>query len=164
MKDSDGKKKDIFISPYMRYKCVIPMVVHHEMKERERQQKEEEKHSTINNGEEHIDETEINESKGRVYEHFKQISQTVNTTLETPKKKKKKKTCKPLSLSEMKGKKRKRESDIKNEIQRKSNNDDFSASPSSSLDVANTCKRVKWEEQEKQKAQDNNSEIIKSIR
>ncbi|GAB1859700.1 phospholipase A1 [Camponotus japonicus] len=164
MKDSDGKKKDIFISPYMRYKCVIPMVVHHEMKERERQQKEEEKHSTISIEEEHIDETEINESKDRVYEHFKQISQTINTTLEPPKKKKKKKTCKLLSLSEMKGKKRKRESDIKNEIQRKSNNDDFSASPSSSLDVANTCKRVKWEEQEKPKAQDNNSEIIKSIR
>lgn len=162
MKDSNGKKKNIFISPYMRYKCVIPMVVHHEMKERERQQKEEEKHSTTSIEEEHIDETEINESKGRVYEHFKQISQTMNTTLETCKKKKKKKTCKPLSLSEMKGKKRKRESDIKNEIQKKSNNDDFSASPSSSL--TNTCKRVKWEKQEEQKAKDNNSEIIKSIR
>lgn len=172
-KDSNEKKKAIFISPYMRYKCVIPMIMHHETKEREKQQKEnekeeeEEKRSTINAKVEHIDESEINESKSRVYEHFKQICQTANKeVVDLPKKKKKKKkTCKQLTLGQMHGRKRKRESDIKNEIQVNRNND-FST-PTSPIKVIHMSKKIKREIQEtneERKVQDNNSEIVTSLR
>ncbi|CAL1681433.1 unnamed protein product [Lasius platythorax] len=175
-KDSSGKKKAIFISPYMRYKCVIPMIVHHEAKERERQQKEGEKkeegenRSTVKVEEKHIDETEINKSKDRVYEHFKQVvSQAVSKEVEVlPKKKKKKKKThnNQLILNQMaqQGKKRKRESDIKNEIQVKIDNNYFST-PTPSLDVrVMQSKKIKREEASEWKAQDNNSEIVQSIR
>lgn len=173
-KDSNEKKKAIFISPYMRYKCVIPMIVHHETKEREKQQKEnekkeEEKRATVNAKEEHIDESEINESKSRVYEHFKQICQTANKeVVDLPKKKKKKKKiCKQLTLGQMHGRKRKRESDIKNEIQEKRNNDFSTPTSPSDIKVIHVSKKVKREIQEtneERKGQDNNSEIVTSLR
>jgi len=87
-----GKKKTIFISPFMRYKCVIPMVMDQEAKEREKWQKKEEKieeSSTMKIKDEYVNEAEINESKNRVHEHFKQMSQT-NKQAEIPSKKKKK--------------------------------------------------------------------------
>lgn len=153
------------------------MIVHHEAKERERQQKEGEKkeeegenRSTVKVEEEHIDETEINKSKDRVYEHFKQVvSQAVSKEVEVlPKKKKKKKKThnNQLILSQMaqQGKKRKRESDIKNEIQVKIDNNYFST-PTPSLDVrVMQSKKIKREEASEWKAQDNNSEIVQSIR
>lgn len=172
-KDSNGKKKAIFISPYMRYKCVIPMIVHHETKEREKQQKENEKkeeemRSTVNVEEQHIDETEINESKSRVYEHFKQICKTTNKEVAAlPKKKKKKKSCNQLTLGQMHGRKRKRESDIKNEIQVKRNNDFSTPTPPLDIKVMHMPKKIKREVQETSKegkTHNNNSEIVTSIR
>lgn len=160
----------------MRYKCVIPMIVDYEKKELERQQKEnekgekEEESSIVNAEEEHIDETEINESKNRVYEHYKQMSQVAKETAQDeeetfPKKKKKKKGYKQLTLGQMHGKKRKRESDIKNEMEVKSDNPDFST-PSPSLNIMHASKKVKREVQETSgewKVPDN-PEIITSIR
>ncbi|XP_072758066.1 exosome complex component 10 homolog [Anoplolepis gracilipes] len=175
---SNDKKKAIFISPYMRYKCVIPMVVHQETKEREKQQKENErkeaeKSSAAN--EEHIDETEINESKNRVYEHFKQMSQAVNKevvqaqiqeAVPKKKKKKKKKACnKQLTLGQMHGRKRKRESDIKHEIQMKNSNDFSTPSPSLDVGAMHASKKMKLEIQGTSKEwKDDNPEIITSIR
>lgn len=174
MKDSNEKKKAIFISPYIRYKCVIPMVAHYEAKEREKEQKKEEKkeekRSTAKVEKEGIDETEINKSKDRVYEHFKQMSLAMNTEVEVlPKKKKKKKKRKnnQLILNQMakNDKKRKREFDIKNETQ-VSGNKNFSI-PTSSLDVGimHASKKIKLEETSQEwKVKNNNSEVIQSIR
>ncbi|XP_067213814.1 exosome complex component 10 homolog [Linepithema humile] len=134
-KDSNDKKKAIFISPFMRYKCVIPMIADYEAKEREKQQKEEENCSTAKV--ELVDETEINESKNRVLEHFKEVSQTTNNEVVTSAKKKKKKKPKHLILGQMHGRKRKRESNIRNKSQEESYDSNFST-PSSSLDATIT--------------------------
>lgn len=152
---------------------MIPMIVHHETKEREKQQKENEKkeeemRSTVNVEEQHIDETEINESKSRVYEHFKQICKTTNKEVAAlPKKKKKKKSCNQLTLGQMHGRKRKRESDIKNEIQVKRNNDFSTPTPPLDIKVMHMPKKIKREVQETSeegKTHNNNSEIVTSIR
>lgn len=178
----DGKKEDkrktIFISPFMRYKCVIPMIMDQEAKEREKQeQKKEEKEeesSAVKIKDECINEAEINESKNRVYEHFKQISQT-NKRAEIPPKKKKR--SKQFILSQIHGRKRKREFDIRNENRKKDDNEDFSA-PTSCLNAgtAHVSKKAKRETQEtveERKVQENLaqvqgdnklSETIKSIR
>lgn len=164
----------------MRYKCVIPMVIDQEAKEHEKQQKKmekekekEEEHSTTKIENEYVNEAEINESKNRVHEHFKQISQ-INKQMEIPLKKKKK--SKQLILNQIHGGKRKREFNIKNENPDK-NNDDFSTMSTSYLNpgTVQASKKIKQEAQkaiEERKMQEsfkqvqsgNNSETVKSIR
>lgn len=171
----------------MRYKCVIPMVIDQEAKERENRQKEEEKEEKEEKekekGEEDptairnnkcINETEINESKNRVYEHFKQMSQT-NKQVKTKKKKK----SKQLILNQIHGGKRKREFNIGNEIRKKdahANDNDFSTTvPHLDAGTMHVSKKIKQEAQggiEKQKKQESfvqarsniNSETVQSIR
>lgn len=149
----------------MRYKCVIPMVMDQEVKERETQEKKEEESSTKDK---HVDEAEINESKSRVYQHFKQISQTNKQVESTPKKKKK---SNQLALSQMHGKKRKRQLDIGNE--KRGNASDFSTpTPNLNAGSMHVSKKAKREAIEERKVQGNlarihggiNSEAIKSIR
>lgn len=159
----------------MRYKCVIPMVVD---QEREKQQKKEEEEKTEEDltviGNEYVNETEINESKNRVYEHFKQICEMKNKQVEIPSKKKKK--SKQLILSQMHGRKRKREFDVGNENQKKNDDNDF-CTPIPYLDagtvhMSKKAKREAREAIEERKIQeslthgqgDNNSETVKSIR
>ncbi|KAL0126496.1 hypothetical protein PUN28_005095 [Cardiocondyla obscurior] len=110
------KKKTIFISPYMRYKCVIPMVINEEAKEREKQKKEEEKEEnlTVRTEVDRINDDEINESINRVHEHFKKVTQ-INTQVEVPSKKKKKKNKQFKTINQIKGAKRKKNFDIANE-------------------------------------------------
>lgn len=176
--EKEDKRKTVFISPFMRYKCVIPMIMDQEAKEREkREQKKEEKEeesSAVKIKDECINEAEINESKNRVYEHFKHMSQT-NKRAEIPPKKKKRSN--QFILSQIHGRKRKREFDIKNENRKKDDNEDFSA-PTSCLnaETAHVSKKAKRETQEtieERKVQENLaqvqgdnklSETIKSIR
>lgn len=175
----EDKKKTIFISPFMRYKCVIPMVIDQETKEQEEeQQKKEDKEEgpTVKVEGEYVNEVQINESKNRVYQHFKQISQ-VNKQEEVRSKKKKK--SKQLILSQIHGGKRKREFNIKNENRKKNDDNDFSMAPTSSYLNAETVhisKKIKQEAQkasiEERKMQEglaqvqsnNNSQAVKSIR
>lgn len=172
----EDKKKTIFISPFMRYKCVIPMVIDQETKEHEKQQKKEEKEeegSTVKIEDKYVNEAQINESKNRVYEHFKQISQTNKQEEVLPKKKKK---SKQLILSQVHGGKRKREFNIKNESQKKNDDNDFSMTPTPYLnaETMHISKKVKQEAQkapiEKRKMQESlaqfqsNSQTVKSIR
>lgn len=94
------KRKFIFVSPFERYKRVIPMVAEEESRERQRQEQEEAERAdkltkTENQGE--GKNMEIEESKNRVYEHFKKIA---------------KKKQSQIPLSQMEGRKRKRDSDI----------------------------------------------------
>lgn len=162
----------------MRYKCVIPIVIDQEAKEREKQEKKEEKEkkeedSIIKIENEYLNETEINESKNRVYEHFKKMSQT-NKQVKIPPKKKKK--SKNLILNQIHGGKRKREFDIGNEIRKKNNDNDFATVPVPHFDAGTVhmSKKAKQEVQtiERQKMQEsltqvqsnNNSETVKSIR
>lgn len=175
----EDKKKTIFISPFMRYKCVIPMVIDQEAKEHEKRQKKGEKEkegesSTVKIEDECVNEAQINESKNRVYEHFKQISQ-INKQGEILSKKKKK--SKQLILSQIHGGKRKREFNIRNEDRKKSDDNDFSMAPYLNAETMHLSKKVKQEvpkaqtieERKMQKSlaqvqSDNNSETVKSIR
>lgn len=178
----EDKKKTIFISPFMRYKCVIPMIMDQETKEREKQQekreteKEEEKEGgpSVKIEDEYVNEAEINESKNRVLEHFKQVSQTNKQVAILPKKKKKKKS-KQLILNQIRGGKKKRKLDIGNENQKKKGNNDFSTVPTPYLDAGPMSKKAKQEAREaieKREMQEslaqvqsnNNSETAKSIR
>lgn len=161
----------------MRYKCVMPMIVEQEAQERERQRKkgeekkeedeeEEEERSTVK-VEGNMD-AEIDESKKRIYEHFKHISQAANETI--AKKKKKKSTN--LVLGQMHGRKRKRES----EIGRRETSDDSEFSvptPSPDVQIARRSKKIKKETIVKQKIKQetlaqapsaSDTENIKSIR
>ncbi|XP_011647610.1 exosome component 10 [Pogonomyrmex barbatus] len=180
--EEKDKKKAIFISPFMRYKCVIPMIVDQEARDREIQQKKEkqekgEESSTVKIADSYINEAEINESKNRVYQHFKQVSQLKNTEEVTSSKKKKKKS-KHLVLNQMHDRKRKRESDIGNEYREKNDDNDFSI-PTPCLDnetmhmSKKAKRRAKQEAIQKQKMQenfvgkiqsDNNSETVKTMR
>lgn len=174
----EDKKKTIFVSPFMRYKCVIPMIMDQEAKEQqEKQQKKEEKeeNSTMKIEDEYVNEAEINESKNRVHQHFKQMSNKsqTNKPAEIPKKipkKRKKHTQSILSeMVEKRGRKRKREYESG-----KKNDNNFSTPMSASYLNAGTVhvsKKAKQETQdtiEERKMQgsqsDNNSKIIKSIR
>ncbi|XP_018397986.1 PREDICTED: exosome component 10 [Cyphomyrmex costatus] len=110
------KKKIIFISPFMRYRCVIPMVIDQEAKEREetakeREETEKEERLTMEIQDKYVNEVEINESKNRVHEHFKQIINN-KKALQTH------------------TKKRKREFHIGNESRKRNDGNDFSTSTS----------------------------------
>ncbi|XP_014474435.1 PREDICTED: exosome component 10 [Dinoponera quadriceps] len=147
--ETENIKKPIFVSPFQRYKCVIPMIVELEAKELERQRKEEEEKrrggdaAAEETNVESLDQAEISESKGRVYEHFKQVSQSSNEEVQgvfQKKKKKKKKKKKngntEILLGQMHGRKRKRESGIARESvsQDRSDHHDF-CTPAPSLDA-----------------------------
>lgn len=98
------KKKFIFVSPFERYKRVIPMIAEEEAREREKQKQEEENRlEKLKEAEE-----EIAESKKRVFEHFKQVSEDIETHSSTKRPSK-------APLSQMKGFKRKRGSNIDKE-------------------------------------------------
>lgn len=154
------------------------MVVDQEAKELEKQQKKkEEKHMTevANEG---VSRVEINESKDRVHEHFKQMSQTMTQDLQPlPKNKNKKKKPTVISLGQMHGKKRKRESNVTNahENQKKEFKTEFST-PSPSLDtrITHMSKKMRQDaretieeckvQQNLAQIQYNNNPEIKSIR
>jgi hypothetical protein len=149
------------------------MVVDYEAKEREKQQEEELNHSTTEA--ELIDEMEINESKNRVREHFMEVSQTTNNEVKTsPKKKKKKKKPKHLVLGQMQGRKRKRESNIRNESREESYDRSFSTPTSSLYAITHIAKPMEpdveiIEERNVQQSfaqvrDSNNSEVFKPIR
>ncbi|XP_076231525.1 exosome component Rrp6 [Calliopsis andreniformis] len=128
------KKKFIFISPFERYKRVIPMVAEEEARERERQKQEEEARLTKVKKEEE----EIAESKNRVFEHFKQVAQGAEGVATTPPRK-------PLQtpLSQMQGRKRKRDSNIikQEETQEKSNDSLLTPAPSLETKITQGIKR-----------------------
>ncbi|XP_018049348.1 PREDICTED: exosome component 10 isoform X2 [Atta colombica] len=178
-KDSKNgnKKKIIFISPFMRYRCVIPMVMDQEAKEREKEQQKKEEtekeEKTLKSQNECINEAEINESKNRVYEHFKQMSQK-NIQAEVQLKKKKKSDNIFLNLTR---RQRKRKFDTGNESQRKNDANDFSTSTShlnsETIHVSKKAKQKTLKVIEEQKLQESlaqvqsdnrNSVTIKSIR
>lgn len=110
-----SKRRTPFVSPFERYKRVLPMVAAEEAKEKEKREKEEaERLKRLEDTEK-----EITESKNRVYEHFKQVSTTVTSPVgaqgpnnvdpqQPDQSKKQKPVYKPLSA--MQGRKRKRQS------------------------------------------------------
>lgn len=159
-------KKPIFVSPFQRYKCVIPMIVELEAKERERQQKEEKEQRLSETAkEENVDQVEIVESKDRVYEHFKQVSQLSSEGVQsTSKKKKKRKKKSQVVLGQMQGKKRKRESNIVRESvsQGKSENNFCTPTPSLDTRILHVPKRMKQEMQntiEERRMQENLAQV-----
>ncbi|XP_011867465.1 PREDICTED: exosome component 10 [Vollenhovia emeryi] len=170
--DQDNRSKTIFVSPFMRYKCVIPMLVDQEAKEHENRQrkgKEEEEEEALIKLED-----DINESINRVHQHFKQVSQTHEQVKISPKKKKK---SKQLSLSQIHGGKRKGEFDTGNVDRKQNGNFIFPSTSTPFLDALNVhvskkAKREAEETIEERKLQqslaqvqsDNNSEAVKSIR
>lgn len=182
--EAETVKKPMFVSPFQRYKCVIPMIAELEAKEREKQLKEEEeKRLSEVVKEDNVDQAEINKSKVRVYEHFKQVSQPPSEVVEgipkNKKKKKKKKNNPQLVLGQAHGRKRKKESDIvrENANQGEEGDNNF-CTPTPSLDtrVLNMPKRVRQEMQsaiEERRVQENIAQVqgdksiqpvVKSIR
>lgn len=162
----------------MRYKCVIPMVMDEEAKQREQRQKiatdkeKEEEVSIVKIEDEYVNEAEINESKNRVHQHFKQVTQ-INKQVEIPPKQKKK--SKQLILNQIQDRKRKRECDSGNKKWKKNDSNDFSmTTPTPYLDtgIVHVSKKAKQKVIEERKVQedlaqiqdDNNSEAVKSIR
>lgn len=152
---------------------MIPMIAELETKERERQCKEEEeKRLSETVKRENVVQTEIDESKDRVYEHFKQISQSPSEEVHlsqanAPKKNKKKKKNKKhgVILSTMAGKKRKRESDIAREDagqQTTSDSNFCTPVPSLNTRIVHTSKKRKQEIQrtiEERKVQENIAQV-----
>lgn len=132
------------------------MIAELETKELERQCKEEEeKRLSETVKRENVGQTEIDESKDRVYEHFKHVSQSPSEEVhlsqaDTPKKNKKKKKNKKhgVILSRMAGTKRKRESDIAREDagqQTTSDNNFCTSVPSLNTRIIHTSKKKKQE-------------------
>ncbi|XP_053994279.1 exosome component 10 [Hylaeus volcanicus] len=128
------KKKFIFVSPFERYKRVIPMIAEEEAQERERlKQEEDRKNKTKTEAE------EIAESKNRVYKHFKQVARVeADGIVTTPSKK-----SSQISLGQMQGRKRKRDSDInkQNETREKINDDLLTPAPSLTTKIVQSTKR-----------------------
>lgn len=114
------KKRTPFISPFERYKRVLPMVAAEEAEEREKREKEEaERLKLIDNNKK-----ETTESINRVHEHFKNVATTVTDSVNTPQPahvgscqpaKSKKPKPEQKSLSQMQGRKRKRQSNYRDD-------------------------------------------------
>lgn len=171
-------QKPKFISPFQRYKCVIPMIAELETKEQEIRKEEEEKRLSQTVKHENLDQTEIYKSKSRVYEHFKQISQSneeikeevhlneANIPKKPKKNKKKKKKNSAAILGNMPDRKRKRESDIVRkdiQAQEKTSDNNF-CTPMPSLDtrIVHMSKKIKQEIQhtiEEQRVQENLTQV-----
>lgn len=96
------------------------MIAEQEAQEREKEKQEEE--NRLNKLKK--EETEIVESKNRVYEHFKQVSQMITGKNESELSKRPSQT----PLSQMPGRKRKRDSNInkQDEVQEEKTNDNLS--------------------------------------
>lgn len=154
--EAETAKKPKFVSPYQRYKCVIPVIVEMEAQEQEVQQKkEEEKRLSETVQDLNVNQVEIDESKERVYEHFKQVVQasseviqdTYNVAIQgtLKKKKKKKKKKSEVILGQMQGKKRKRESDIAKEsaTREKGTNNYCTPAPSLNNRILHIPKKMK---------------------
>jgi len=112
------------------------MLADQETKELEKK-KEEEKHLT-EASEQGVSEAEINQSKNKVYEHFKEVSQTISGTMDNqipPKKE----TNKPKQfiLGQMHDRKRKKESNIMktHEDQQEQDDNNKFSTPTPSLDT-----------------------------
>lgn len=129
--ESNRKKRFLFVSPFERYKRVIPMIAEQEAQEREKLRQEEE--NRLNKLKSKED--EIAESKNRIYEHFKRVSQmaTEGSVSVLPKK------PSQTPLSQMSGRKRKRDSNInkQDEVQDKKIKDDLS-NPTPMLETKTT--------------------------
>lgn len=129
------------------------MVAEQEAKEREIQQKKEEEKSLKETVEDvSLGQKEIEESISRVQEHYRQVTQTLNAETQTSskkKKKKKKKNKNPMLqlLSQMQGKKRKRESNIAkgSENAEKGNDTFFTPTPSLDTRIVHMPKKVRLE-------------------
>lgn len=134
-KNSGKKKKFVFVSPFERYKRVIPMIAEEEAREREKQREEEE--NRLN--ELKKKEKELEESKNRVYEHFKQVSHVTaeDSISKLPRK------SSQVPLSQMSGRKRKRDSNInkQDDTQKKKTEDN-------SLNLTSLETRISYEKQE----------------
>lgn len=148
------------------------MIAELETKELERCKEEEEKRLSETVKHENVGQIEIDESKDRVYEHFKHVSQSPSEEVQlsqvnTPKKNKKKKKNKKhgVILSRMAGTKRKRESDIVREDasqQTTSGNNFCTSVPSLNTRIIHTSKKRKQEIQrtiEEQKVQENIAQV-----
>lgn len=138
--ESNRKKRFPFVSPFERYKRVIPMIAEQEAQEREKLRQEEE--NRLN--ELKMKEDEMAESKNRVHKHFKRVSQMVSegSASDLPKK------PSQTPLSQMSGRKRKRDSNInkQDEVQDKKIKDDLS-NPTPMLETK-TTQYVKQESDE----------------
>ncbi|XP_012257874.2 exosome component 10 [Athalia rosae] len=126
--DADGssrrcKKRTVFISPFERYKRVLPMIAAEEAKEREKQEKQEsDRLKSLDKSQK-----ETIESIERVHEHFMNVvtavtvpvreeqPATVSSTQPAESINTNKKDYK--SLSQMKGRKRKRQSNYHDDVQ-----------------------------------------------
>lgn len=123
------------------------MIAEEEAKKHERRKKEEEKEKDLDEEiiqDEKVKETEIKDSKNRVYEHFMKVTQqSQNETQKSSKKKNKN-----LILGQMHGRKRKRESNITKEDKIQKKKKDFNT-PMPSLDnkIVHLPKKVKLEMQ-----------------
>lgn len=130
-----GKKKFVFVSPFERYKRVIPMIAEEEARERERQKQEEDRGNKLK-----IEEREIIESKKKVYEHFKQLTQArVEGMLTKPSKK-----PSQIPLGQMQGRKRTRESNISKQDEKREKTNDNLLTPIPSL-TTKIAQRLKGE-------------------
>jgi len=154
------------------------MLADQETKELEKK-KEEEKRLTEEASEEGISEAEINQSKNKIYEHFKEVSQTISeTNLDNQILPKEKNKPTQLILGQMHDRKRKRESNIKtHEDQEQQDDNNKFSTPTPSLDtrIIHMSKKQKEKvqqaieerkmQQNLQNLQDsNNAETTKSIR
>ncbi|XP_015601250.1 exosome component 10 [Cephus cinctus] len=143
------KMKTLFVSPFERYKRVIPMVAAQEAKEREQQEKEE----TERLNKEQKEKQETNESINRVHDHFKEISRVVETQVKTEAKSPKNKHT---PLAQMRNRKRKRQSSVDetNDVPEKSHEDLSSPVPSLDAKVVQGVKRKIDPEELEQERQD----------
>ena len=138
------KKKFVFVSPFERYKRVIPMVAEEEAQERERQRQEEDRLNKVKEDEEKEEggEDEITKSKNRVFEHFKQVAEVAGGgVVVIPKKRKKASSESPpkkpsqVPLGQMQGRKRKRDSNISKQNDARERNNESFLTPVPLLDI-----------------------------
>ncbi|XP_015174926.1 PREDICTED: exosome component 10 [Polistes dominula] len=118
-------KKFIFISPYERYKRVIPMVAEQEEKDRQKQEKEEEER--------------LNEIRNKD-ESLISVSDEQTSSNRSPKPKKKK-MCIPLK--EMPGRKRKKDLSMNDTSEELSNSNMFTPIPSLNKKIKQDVRRTK---------------------
>ncbi|XP_012282289.1 exosome component 10 [Orussus abietinus] len=128
MQKTVKRKKVLFVSPFERYKKVIPMIAAEEAKERAIEvDKEQERLKNIEKDKQHTV-----ESIERVHDHFKQVANAIN---KDTKKSKRKKRARVL-MNEIHGKKRKKESNINTPSEQQEKAELDMTNPIPSLDAA----------------------------
>ncbi|XP_076640541.1 exosome component Rrp6 [Colletes latitarsis] len=152
------KKKFVFVSPFERYKRVIPMVAAEEARERERQKEEDLKKNVKN------EPLEITESKKRVYQHFKEVAQINENDIVTTSSKK----PSQVTLGKMPGRKRKRDSNIKkqNEGREKTSDNLLTPDPSLATEIVQNVKKEQDKPEclkDEQKAQESLARIQSQV-